>query len=163
MEEEKPSPETLRSFIAAEWADLHHSRVQEWTALGIVAGVHLVALQLAAFLIGQRAAVPPRMLLLLASTIAAAFAVFGILVTCRHRHLMNVKLHWIFQAEDQLGLVHDEGGRGIIPRADGPTRSYRWKGLSAPRPLSTGGLIIGFYALLILVDILVPIALWRSL
>jgi len=33
----------------------------------------------------------------------------------------------------------------------------------ATRPLSTGGLIIGFYALLILVDILVPVALWGSL
>lgn len=163
MEEERPSPETLRSFITNEWADLHHSRVQEWTALGIVAGVHVVALQFASFLIEKHAAIPPRTLLPVASAIAAAFAVFGILITCRHRRVMNVKLNWIFQAEDKLGLIYDEGGPGIVRRDEAPTRIYPWKGLSAPRPFSTGGLIIGLYMLLIVVDVLVPVALWRSI
>jgi len=158
MTEERPSPETLRTFIVTEWADLHHSRVQEWTALGIVAGVHVVAIQIVSFLIDKRALAAPHMLVLLASVIAAGFAAFGILITCRHRHLMKVKLHWIFLAEEKLGLIHDDTHPGIIPRADAPTRSYGWEGVAVPRLLSTSGLIIGFYALLIIVDVIVPIA-----
>ncbi|HEU0299592.1 MAG TPA: hypothetical protein VFR37_09065 [Longimicrobium sp.] len=158
MNEERPSPETLRAFIQTEWADLHHSRLQEWTALGVVAGVHLALMQLVSFLADERAAIDSRVLVFLACAIAAAFAVFGILITWRHRHLMKVKLHWIYQAEDRLGLIGDSEHPGIIPRADAPTRSYPWRGLAAPRPLSTGGLVTGFYLLLIAVDVLVALA-----
>jgi hypothetical protein len=160
MTDDWPSAETLRCFIVTEWADLHHSRVQEWTALGVVAGVHLVVIQVVSALVEKHTAHLQHMLVLLASAIAVAFAVFGILITCRHRHLMKVKLNWIFQAEDKLGLIADDVHAGIIPRIDAPTERVSWEGLSVPRPLSTSGLIVGFYALLILVDILVPAAFW---
>jgi hypothetical protein len=41
------------SFLQNEWADLHHSRVQEWTALGVVAGVHLGLAQAVSFAEGK--------------------------------------------------------------------------------------------------------------
>lgn len=157
-EHRRPSDETLRTFIQLEWADLHHSRVQEWTALGIVAAAHLALMQAAAFLLErQEGAVSSGVLMLVASGVAAVFAIFGILITWRHRHLMKVKLHWIFEAEDRLGLIADETHDGIIPRAEAPVRSHAWKGLAAPRPLSTGGLITGFYVLLIAIDVVVAV------
>ncbi len=33
--------EDYRLIIEREWADIHHSRVQEWTCLGVVTGTHL--------------------------------------------------------------------------------------------------------------------------
>jgi hypothetical protein len=153
-EEEKPSPETLRTFMELEWADLHHSRVQEWTALGVVAGVHVGLIQLVSFVV-EKGAAAPYPLIVAASGIASAFAVFGMLITGRHRHLMNVKLHWIFRAEERLGLVGTDRLNGIIQRGETPTAGYSWKGLAWPRPFSTGGLLMGFYLLLILADILV--------
>ena len=41
MEPERPSKDDYLKFIELEWADFHHSRLQEWTAFGIVAGIHL--------------------------------------------------------------------------------------------------------------------------
>jgi len=59
---------------------------------------------------------------------------------------MKVKLNWIFQAEEKLHLIKDKHNpHGIIPREDSPSRPFPWSGLSAPRPLSTGGLMIGFF------------------
>jgi len=40
-EQLEPTDESLISFVHNEWTDIHHSRVQEWTALGVVAGIHL--------------------------------------------------------------------------------------------------------------------------
>ncbi len=173
MEEEKPTDETLRTFIQMEWADLHHSRVQEWTALGVVAGVHVVLIQAVSFLIEKHFAAP-HVTISAASAVAASFAVFGILITLRHRHLMNVKLHWISQAEERLGLVRNEQndggiistnelnepGRGRKKRR--PGKPIAWKGLAWPRPFSTGGLLIGFYVLLIAVDVLVVVTMWLA-
>jgi hypothetical protein len=150
------------SFIQTEWADLHHSRVQEWTALGVVAGIHFGLAQAADFAEAKLPGVAPAMVVLVASLLGGAFAVLGILITLRHRHLMNVKLRWIYEAEDRLGLVkHKDNPAGILPKDDVMAMPRRWVGLSAPRPLSTGGLMIGFYALLLLLDLLV--AGWAAL
>ena len=154
-EEQRPTPESLRTFIQTEWADIHHSRVQEWTALGIVAGVHLILVQIVVFLSEEQPLHPPKFPMVMAAFLAAAFAVFGILITFRHRHLMKVKLNWIFQAEERLGLIQSPSHDGIIPIKDALTEQLPWKGLARPRPLSTSGLIVGFYGLLIVVDILV--------
>ena len=63
----------------------------------------------------------------------------------------------IFQAEEKLGLVFDDENNphGIIPREGSPTKKHNWKGLSRPRLLSTSGLIVGFYSVLIVVDVLI--------
>ena len=146
---------SLVSFMQIEWADLHHSRLQEWTALGVVAGVHLGLAQVVNLAVGKYPLLTLSGLTVGAATIGAAFAFLGILITFRHRHLMKVKLNWIFQAEEKLGLIKDEGNPdGIIPREESPTTAYPWKGLSAPRPLCTGGLMVGLYILLILIDAL---------
>lgn len=157
-EESKPTSEGLVSFVQNEWADLHHSRVQEWTALGVVAGVHLGLAQVVNLALDKHPSLTLGLLVVAAAAIGAAFGILGILITLRHRHLMRVKLNWIFQAEEKLGLIKDKHNPyGIIPRKDSPTTPYPWRGLSAPRPLSTGGLVIGFYALLILIDALAAV------
>lgn len=149
----RPSSAGLVSFIQNEWADLHHSRVQEWTALGLVAGVHLGLAQAVSFAEGKHPSLSLGPLVVAAAMLGGAFAVLGTLITLRHRHLMKVKLNWIYQAEEKLGLIMNEHNPGgIIPLEDSPTAPHGWRGLSAPRPLSTGGLMVGFYALLILLD-----------
>jgi len=52
-------PENYRLLIEREWADLHHSRVQEWTALGVVAGAHLGLIQLASFAVNEKIGINP--------------------------------------------------------------------------------------------------------
>lgn len=42
-----PNPEDYRLIVEREWADIHHSRIQEWAVLGIVTGAHLGLIQLA--------------------------------------------------------------------------------------------------------------------
>lgn len=154
-EESRPTSEGLVGFVQNEWADLHHSRVQEWTALGVVAGVHLGLAQVVNLALGKHPFLTLGALAVVSALLGAAFAILGILITVRHRHLMRVKLNWIFQAEEKLGLIKDDDNPdGIIPREDSPTTAHSWKGLSAPRPLSTGGLMIGLYALLIVIDLL---------
>ncbi len=149
-----PEPEILVSFIQNEWSDVHHSRIQEWTALGVVAGVHLGLAQAANLLLDKHPSFPHGRLIVGVAIIGAAFAILGALITFRHRHLMRVKLNWIFQAEEKLDLIKDEANpHGIIPREDSPTTQRPWEGLSAPRLLSTGGLIVGFYGLLIIIDL----------
>ena len=154
-EESRPTSAALVSFIQNEWADLHHSRLQEWTALGVVAGIHLGLAQAVNVVDGKHPSVTLGSLVLAAAMLGGAFAILGILIILRHRHLMRVKLNWIYQAEEKLGLIKDEQNpNGIIPIKDSPLTPHRWKGLSAPRPLSTGGLMIGFFALLVLLDAL---------
>ncbi len=144
----KPQPEDYRFLIEREWADIHHSRLQEWSALGVVAASHFALFQLfdfaSKFAPSQVSAVAMAGL-----SFGVLFSLLGVLITCRHSHLMRTKLTWIFEAEDHLGLIKDaENPGGIIPRAlKAPKPSERVR-LALPRPLSTGGLIICLYLLL---------------
>lgn len=150
--------ESYRLLIEREWADLHHSRVQEWTALGIVAGAHLGLIQLASFAINDKIGVAPQVIVNMSGILGAILSIIGALMTCRHRRLMQVKLGWIYQAELHLGLIKtDENPDGIIPSAAAMQSKIEWRGLSLPRLLSTIGLILCFYVMFFLIDILVII------
>ncbi len=149
-----PSPEAYHVFIGAEWRDLHHSRLQEWSALGVVVGAHFAIFQVVKVVREIAPEIGVEVSVLVGAIVAGLFAVFGGLITMRHRHLMRVKLYWIFQAEDRLGLVKDDRNpRGVFPREDAPQEPGSWKSLSWPRPLSTSGLILFFYVLLLVLDL----------
>ena len=74
---------------------------------------------------------------------------------------MKVKLNWIYQAEERLGLIKTSSHDGIVPHDEALTAAKSWKGLAFPRPLSTSGLTVDFYALLVAVD-LIAIAVVRT-
>ncbi len=151
-------PESYRLLIEREWADLHHSRVQEWTALGVVAGAHLGLIQLASFAINERVQIDPQIIVHIAGVFGTILSIIGALMTCRHRRLMQVKLGWIYQAELNLGLIKtDENSNGIIPSSTEMQSKVEWGGLSLPRLLSTSGLILCFYAMFFYIDIAVII------
>lgn len=149
-----PERQDYRLLIEREWADIHHSRVQEWTALGVVTGAHLGILQLLIFIQDLSVPVPFPILAVIGLVLGIAFAIIGVLITCRHRQLMRVKLNWIFQAEDKLDLIKDEDNPdGIIPRSAEMQRSPDWRGLMLPRFLSTSWLILCLYSLLAFLDL----------
>jgi hypothetical protein len=153
---EKPRPEDYKLLIEREWADLHHSRVQEWTALGVVMGTHLGLIQLVKFAIDAGVPVQTSTLIGGASVIGAVFALLGALMTCRHRQLMKIKLGWIYEAEHNLGLIKTEANSGgVIPERAKMSVPVEWRGLALPRLLSTGGLMLCFYVLLLAIDTLV--------
>ena len=148
-----PTPEAYRMLVDHAWRDLHHSRLQEWSALGIVAGAHFAIFQAVKLALDLVPSFGMPRAVALGAFFAGSFAVFGGLITMRHRRLMRVKLNWIFQAEDSLGLIKDkENPFGIIPR-EGPVLPVKWSGLSVPRLLSTSALMLGFYILLLLIDV----------
>ena len=151
-----PTPEDYRLLIEREWADLHHSRVQEWTALGVVAGTHLGLIQLVKLAADSSVSVAFPTWTVLSGLLAATFSVLGALMTCRHRQLMKVKLGWIYQAEQHLGLVKTtEHPKGVIPENALMETQVEWRGLALPRLLSSSGIILSFYVALFLVDIIV--------
>ena len=91
------------------------------------------------------------------------FSILGGLITLRHRRLMRVKLFWIFEAEDRLGLIKDpENPGGIIPREDAEQFPVKWRGLSMPRVFSTSFLILAFYGLLLAIDVLAMLVFYAS-
>lgn len=148
-----PERADYREFLEREWTDLHHSRVQEWTALGVVTGAHLGLLQLV--LLVRDFSLPVSLFLIVAGAAALGilFATLGILMTLRHRRLMAIKIRWIYRAEDALGLVEGEQSPGgIVPRNPAFDEPVRWAGLMLPRFLSTSWLILSFYLLLWLLD-----------
>lgn len=154
--DDQPDAESYRTLLTREWADVHHSRVQEWSALGVVAGVHIGLIQLMSF--GQKLApkVPFRPIAITACVFGILFCIAGALVTCRHRRLMAVKLSWIYQAEQRLGLVKPEGddtSQGIIEENRNLEVPPPWNGLTWPRRFSTSWLMILIYLLLMLLDL----------
>ena len=155
-----PTPDDYRLIVEREWADLHHSRIQEWTALGVVTGAHLGLIQLVKLAKEASISISTPNLVVFASIIGALFSILGALMTCRHRQLMKVKLGWIYEAEVHLGLIKTPGNEneGIIPEAAKMKIPLEWKSLSFPRILSTSGIILCFYLTLLAIDILALIA-----
>ncbi len=148
--------ESYRSLIEQEWADIHHSRVQEWTALGIIVGAHLGLIQLTKIFIDLKVSLSISSIGISASIIGAILSILGALMTCRHRHLMRVKLTWIYDAEFQLGLIKsDKNPNGVIPENALMLAPIEWRGLSLPRLLSTSGLIFSFYLVFFIIDLIV--------
>jgi len=150
--------EDYRLLIEREWADLHHSRIQEWTALGVVAGTHLGLIQLASFAIKENIGLGAGVIVNMAGIFGAVFSIIGALMTFRHRRLMKKKLGWIYQAELHLNLIKtDQNPGGIIPESAKMKSNVEWQGLSMPRCLSTSGFILCFYAMFLFLDISVII------
>jgi hypothetical protein len=137
-----------------EWKDLHHSRIQEWSALGVVAGVHLALTQMPKFLKETGGLLPGLPTAIIGCLIGIGFVVIGALLTCRHRRFMQIMLKWIFDAESKLGLVKsDDNPIGVIPPWAELHSGLGWRGLSLPRLLSTSGLILFLYGLFIIIDL----------
>lgn len=169
--------ENYRFFIESEWKDIHHSRIQEWSALGIIAAVHVGLLQLLKLFnetdIGKDIIY---FLIPLCCIIALVFSLLGILMVCRHRRLMWIKLNWIYEAEDKLKLIKSTSNPdGIIPedyRMKKYSNKYEediyeennsdhvsdnndnnlWNKLMWPRRLSTSWLIAMLYIIFGIVD-----------
>ena len=149
-------PEDYRLLIEREWADIHHSRIQEWTALGVVAGAHLGLIQLANLAIDAKDGISIAAIKTVAVVIGAVLSILGALMTCRHRQLMRIKLGWIYDAELKLGLIKSATNPdGVIPENAQMLASVEWWGLSLPRPLSTSGLILWLYIVFLLLDFVV--------
>lgn len=167
-----------RLLIETEWKDIHHSRIQEWSALGIIAAIHLGLIQLLKFIADfQTSSLLNIILTLIFCIIAILFAVIGVLMVCRHRRLMWIKLNWIYEAEEKLELVKtEENQNGIIPN-DYRMKKYSnkyysmlkneinkqsqisnddnkiiWNKLMWPRRLSTSWLMVMIYLLLGIID-----------
>ncbi len=169
--------ENYRLLIESEWKDLHHSRIQEWSALGIIAAAHIGLVQFLKLIneteIGKTII---NYLTPLCCIIALTFSVIGILMVCRHRRLMWVKLNWIYEAEDKLGLIKKSTNpSGIIPEvfkmkndskknndkhnkekeSDNPTdknNKSKWNNLMWPRRLSTSWLMAMIYLVFGIID-----------
>lgn len=171
---EKPSREDYRLVISDAWKDIHHSRVQEWSSLGVVVAIHVAIIQLMNFLNNN----PHNfnIAMVLAGVIGLIFAIIGIGITNRHRILMIEKLNWIIVAEYKLGLLIDFDQSktlnkyGVIPLSKSMkkklehfkeqlnaeingTKSKNYYGFKYIRLKSTSSLIIAFYLALILLDV----------
>ncbi len=146
--------EALLSLLNAEWADIHHSRLQEWSALGAVTAAHLGISQMPR-LLGDAASKVLTVPVAVAACVAGiALALLGGLMTCRHRGLMQERLGWIYDAELLLGLVKTpEHPSGVVPASARMRTNKRWHGLVLPRLLSTSGLILAFYGLFVVFDV----------
>ena len=141
-------------LLEAEWKDLHHSRVQEWSALGVVTGAHRALTQIPKFLKDAGVMLPVLPAAIVGCLIGIGFAVIGALITCRHRRLMQIKLEWIFGAESRLGLIQGpDCPVGAIPPSAQVQSNLAWRGLSVPRLLSTSGLILSWYGIFIFIDL----------
>ena len=160
--------ENYRLLIDTEWKDIHHSRIQEWSALGVIAAIHIGLIQLLQFIkASYNAQGLVYSLVPFFCIISIGFCILGILMTCRHRRLMWIKLNWIFDAEEKLHLIKTpKNTKGIIP-LDYKMKKYSdeyikmlksgkkivWNRLMWPRFLSTSGLILMFYFLLGFIDL----------
>jgi hypothetical protein len=149
MSIEPDMKDVLIAVLDNEWRDIHHSRIQEWSSLGIVAAAHAALSQVPKLVADSTINLRPTTVVLIASALAAAFAIVGALVTCRHRRLMVIKLRRIYDVEDKLGLV----AIGVIPDDAQIKDVPEWRGLSLPPLRSTSGLILLFYALFALIDV----------
>ena len=102
----RPRPDDYHLLIQDSWKDIFHSRVQEWSALGVVVGAHIGILELMRIAHGVSQF---RFLAVCGCIFGFMFTAFGGLITMRHRRLMMVKLFWISVAENKFGLIQTEG------------------------------------------------------
>jgi hypothetical protein len=146
--------ENLRFFIGSEWKDIHHSRIQEWSALGIIAAAHIGLIQILK-IIGD---IPDTRLLILYlipffTLLALLFCLLGIIMVCRHRTLMTIKLNWIYEAEYKLGLIKTkEQPDGIIPEIARMKNHSKWNNLTWPRKFSTSWIMAMIYLVFGILD-----------
>ena len=160
----KPDKDDYRMLIENEWKDLHHSRIQEWSALGAITAAHFGIITFLDYVRGFDLSKSNLLAIAWTALLVAIFlAVLGGLLTMRHRRLMVIKFDWIYNAEFQLGLIKTkENPEGVIPENQLDHKTQKgWRGLLFPRLLSTSGLMILFYAGLIILDILILVVFSR--
>jgi hypothetical protein len=153
----------LLKLMELEWRDIHHSRIQEWSALGAVTGAHIALFQTPRILAeaGFSLGVGPAEAL--GCALGALFAIIGALITGRHRNLMQHKLRWIYDAEVLAGLVRTaQTPYGVLPKSIAMVEEPKWRGLSFPRFLSTSGLMLSFYLTFLTFDLAYLIVLLSS-
>ena len=164
-----PSEESYRFLIENEWRDIHHSRIQEWSALGLIAAAHAGLFAFVDKIKSEPATYLYHInLIYVCSIIDISFALLGLILVCRHRRLMWLKLNWIFDANDKLGLIKKSANpNGIIPE-NYWKQKYRdsyleflnkpkvnWNKLKMPRPFSTSGLMAMLYIILGIIDVFI--------
>jgi hypothetical protein len=133
-----------RFIIEDCWKDVHHSRNQDWTALGVVFGAHLGIFNLLEYLKVKISSLHIESIYYIIGSISGiALSLIGALIAYRHRSLMKLKMQWITAAEIKLGLLKTQGNpSGIID-------PKKYKGIS------NSWLIISIYLLFIIVDLLI--------
>lgn len=83
----------LMEFIKSQWADIHHSRNQEWTVLGMI-GISLYFLSQSKSLHFQIAAIG----------IGIATCAVGILISIKHWAIFYSKIRMINICQEKLGI-----------------------------------------------------------
>jgi hypothetical protein len=175
-----PKREDYRMVISDAWKDMHHSRVQEWSSLGVVSAMHVAIIQLLNFISknntgGNQNLTSYSYIIFFAGIIGIFFALIGIGLTYRHRKILITKLNWITIAQYKLGLMIDitktfsdsVNEKGVIPleqtmidkiklyekeiNKEKGKRKYSF-GINSIRRWSTSSLMIAFYFALILLD-----------
>ena len=164
----KKRKDELITLLNSEWQDIRHSRMQEWTALGVVTGSQIAILQIQMFIKEMGISLPTSKMAIAGSVLGIFFSIIGAIITCHHRKIMNNKIKWIFASEFYLGLVKKTGNvtaenklpkdyRGIIP--DNVMESLPMRQQLALPPLcSTSCLILMFYILFIIFNLILLIS-----
>ena len=83
----------LMEFIKTQWADIHHSRNQEWTIIGLI-GISLYLFSQATDLASQITAIG----------IGIATCVVGIVISIKHWALLFAKARMINICQEELGI-----------------------------------------------------------
>ena len=152
----QPKRKDLRLLIKTTWADVHHSRIQEWSALGVVTGSHFGLFSLMRFLheLSQKGGIAFATTLPWVSLLGVAFCVLGALFTFRVRELITLQMGWIRDCEERLGLIGKPGSVIGSPEGLRGGRLLVKDYLRLPPLLSGSGLIFLFYVVLALSDVL---------
>jgi len=146
------TPESCGTLIANEWADLRHSRMQEWSALGVVTGAHLAMTQIPKVLDMDSFSAG---LGIGCSIFLLVFAVIGMVIVCRHRRLMCTKLNWIYEAEERMGLIKSaDNPKGILNPNVRMDATGEWQGLMLPRKYSVSWMLLIYFILFAVLDVL---------
>lgn len=159
INKKKPPDANYIMLIQNSWKDIHHSRIQEWSALGVVTGAHLGIATMLHYLsdipyVKEEIGAEVFLWIITSGfTLSFLFAIVGGLLTMRHRTLMKAKLKWIEKSELIIGLIKegDDDEYGVIT-PDNSDTDIRWRELTLPRLTSTSGLIFIFYCLFGILD-----------
>jgi hypothetical protein len=133
--------ENYRLIIDNSWKDIHHSRNQDWTALGVVFGAHIGIFQLLDYLKDKISTSSVDIYYVLGGIVGIVLSVIGAAIAYRHRDLSKIKMQWICEAEEFLGLLKTrKNPLGVVD-------PKKYKGIS------TSWLIIAIYLIFALIDL----------
>lgn len=95
MEKEdlRPKPEHLLEIIKDEWADIHHTRNQEWTSLAIIGGIIYILFQAENLCLQQAIA-----------GLGIIVCILSILMSFRHWLLFKTRIKIILLLQEEVGI-----------------------------------------------------------